>query len=58
MKNDSRAHIRMPQELKEQIQDYAARHNTTLSALATQYFTHLLHLEKQRLERLPDAEQV
>jgi hypothetical protein len=57
MKNDSRAHVRLPYDLKQKIQDYAHRHNTTLSALATQYFTYLLQ-EEDRQKYPIDAEQV
>jgi hypothetical protein len=54
MKKDGRFQIRIPDKLKEQIQGYADRHHTTVSAMVTRFFLKLL-AEEQKSE---DAEQL
>jgi hypothetical protein len=46
---DGRAHIRLPEQLKKEIQGYARRHHTTMNALIEQYFRRLLDEEKKEL---------
>jgi hypothetical protein len=50
-------HLRLEWDLKEQIQDYARRRRTSVSALVTHYFQALLAVEEQR-KNPPDAEQI
>lgn len=51
-----RLHIRLPEDLKEGIQQYAANKNTTVSSLVTRFFTALL--EEGSKKTSVDAEQV
>ena len=43
---EGRVHIRLPNELKQQMQDYARRHHITLNALIEQHFRKLLEDEQ------------
>lgn len=51
-----RVYLRIDKKLKGQIQSYAKRHNTTVSALAIRYFDYLLEEEKKQVHTA-DAEQ-
>jgi len=50
-------HLRMDRELKEQIQDYARRQHTSVSALVVRFFHALLQAEKEKRDP-PDAPQI
>lgn len=46
---EGRAHIRLPEELKKEMQGYVKRHHTTMNALIEKHFRHLLNEEKKDL---------
>jgi hypothetical protein len=50
-----RLHVRLPEELREQIDAYARKRRTTVSALVQQHFLSLLEAEQQTPY---DAEQI
>lgn len=50
-------HLRLGQSLKEQMQNYARRHHTTISALVIRFFQALLISEEEKLNP-PDADQI
>lgn len=52
-----RLHLRVPNELKGQIEDYARRTHTTISDLVVRVFVQLLKTEREK-QFPPDAEQV
>jgi len=52
---DARAHIRLPDSLKEWAVGYAKEHNTTVSALVTRFLT---RLQQEDAKRRSDAEQI
>jgi len=57
MKRDGRLHIRLPENLKKEVQLYAERHHTDITTLVTRFFVQLL--EHERRQKAPvDAEQV
>jgi len=49
MHKDGRCHIRLPEELKNEIKSYARRHNTTMNVLIEQHFRRLLAEEQKDL---------
>lgn len=55
---DERLHLRVPKELKDQIQDYATRHRTTISALVVRFFNGVLQEEERLKRQAADAEQI
>lgn len=50
-------HLRLEWDLKEQIQDYARRRHTSVSALVVRFFQALLDAENEG-RNPPDAEQI
>lgn len=57
MKKDSRIYLRLPDELKQEVQEYADKNHTTVSDLVIRFFTKLL-AEDRRLREHVDAEQI
>lgn len=53
--NDARAHVRLPETLKEWSVAYAKEHNTTVSALVVRFLT---RLQQEDAKRRADVEQV
>lgn len=57
MRKDARLQLRVSEDLKREIQEYAERNNTDISTLVTQFFVRVLEDERSRLSPV-DAEQV
>lgn len=57
-KNNDRAHIRMPADLKRWVVQYTKRRNVTLSSLVVRHLTDLRDEEEREREHPIDAEQV
>lgn len=57
VKSDARMEIRLPKELKHEVEEYAKRNHTRISALVIRLLTALIDADK-KIQNPEDAEQI